>query len=142
MKLLAVDYGDARTGLAHCDSYESIAAPLATISDWNRDRVASSISERARSLGTELIIVGLPVNMDGSMGERAMVCQEFSELLHSLTGLPVELRDERLTTVQAHGILSRSNVRGKKRKAVVDTVAAVLILEEYLDYRRKKGIKP
>ena len=139
MRILAVDYGEARTGLACCDAYESIASPVGTVREWNRDACAAKIAAKAAELGTELIVVGLPVNMDGSCGERAKRCEEFAASLRELTGLEVELWDERVTTVQAIGILNETNVRGKKRKAVIDTVAATLILESYLSYRKKKS---
>ncbi len=139
MKILAVDYGDARTGLASCDKYESIASPVGTICEWNADARVKKIADKALELGSELIVVGLPVNMDGSRGERAKKCEELAEMLKEKTGLNVVLWDERVTTVQAIGILNQTNVRGKKRKAVIDTVAATLILESYLDYRRKKS---
>lgn len=139
MKILAVDYGDARTGLACCDAYESIASPVGTVCEWNRDACAAKIAAKAAELGSELIVVGLPVNMDGSRGECAKRCEEFAASLRELTGLEVELWDERVTTVQAIGILNETNVRGKKRKAVIDTVAATLILESYLSYRKKKS---
>lgn len=137
MRILAIDYGDARTGLASCDAYESIASPVGTIAEWNRDRLAAKIAEKVKELGTELIVMGLPVNMDGTQGERARKCREFGAIIAEVTGLEVVFRDERVTTVQAIGILNETNVRGKKRKAVIDTVAATLILEEYLEYRRK-----
>lgn len=139
MRILAVDYGEARTGLACCDAYESIASPVGAVCEWNRDACAAKIAAKAAELGTELIVVGLPVNMDGSCGERAKRCEEFAASLRELTGLEVELWDERVTTVQAIGILNETNVRGKKRKAVIDTVAATLILESYLSYRKKKS---
>ena len=129
MRILAIDYGDARTGLASCDAYESIASPVGTIAEWNRDKLAAKIAQKAKELGTELIVMGLPVNMDGS--------REFGAIIAEVTGLEVVFRDERVTTVQAIGILNETNVRGKKRKAVIDTVAATLILEEYLEYRKK-----
>lgn len=140
MRILAVDYGDARTGLASCDAYESIASPVGTICEWNRDKLAEKIAAKAKELGSELIVMGLPVNMDGSQGERAEKCREFGEMLKKLTGLEVVMWDERVTTVQAIGILNETNVRGKKRKAVIDTVAATLILEGYMDFRRKNKV--
>ncbi|MCD8006748.1 MAG: Holliday junction resolvase RuvX [Oscillospiraceae bacterium] len=142
MKILAVDYGDARTGLASCDKGESIASPVGTISEWNRERLLEKISAKAKELGTELIVVGLPKNMDGSEGERAEKCKDFASELSELSGIKTTLWDERITTVEAIGILNETNVRGKKRKAVIDTVAATLILENYLEYRRKKGLTP
>lgn len=140
MRILAVDYGDARTGLAFCDAYESIASPVGTICEWNRDKLAEKIAAKAKELGSELIVLGLPVNMDGSRGERAEKCREFGEMLKKLTGLDVVMWDERVTTMQAIGILNETNVRGKKRKAVIDTVAATLILEGYMDFRRKNKV--
>lgn len=137
MRILAVDYGDARTGLASCDVYESIASPVGTIFEWNRDKLIEKIRKKAEDLGTELIVVGLPVNMDGTKGERAVRCCELGEKLEEATGVKTVMWDERVTTIQAIGILNETNVRGKRRKEIIDTVAATLILEGYLDYRRK-----
>ena len=137
MKILSVDYGDARTGLAICDSSEFLASPLYTIKEYNAEKLAEKISLAAKENKAEEIVVGLPVNMDGSKGFRSEKCTEFGKLLEEKTGLPVTMWDERSTTVSAHNILSEMNVRGKKRKAVVDTVSAVIILESYLDYRKK-----
>ena len=140
MRILAVDYGDARTGLASCDKYESIASPVGTLAERNQDVLVRKISDKAKELGTEHIVVGLPMNMDGSRGERAQKCEEFAKKLSESTGLEVSMWDERVTTVQAIGILNETNVRGKRRKAVIDTVAATLILESYLEYRKKKRV--
>ena len=140
MRILAVDYGDARTGLASCYKYESIASPVGTVAERNQDVLVRKISDKAKELGTEHIVVGLPVNMDGSRGERAQKCEEFAKKLSESTGLEVSMWDERVTTVQAIGILNETNVRGKRRKAVIDTVAATLILESYLEYRKKKRV--
>lgn len=140
MRILAVDYGDARTGLASCDEYESIASPVGTVAERNQDVLVRKISDKAKELGTEHIVVGLPMNMDGSRGERAQKCEEFAKKLSESTGLEVSMWDERVTTVQAIGILNETNVRGKRRKAVIDTVAATLILESYLEYRKKKRV--
>ncbi len=138
MKILAVDLGKARTGLAVCDEGEILASPVAVIAQYNREKLAQAIAEKARELSVKELVVGLPRNMDGSEGESAQGAREFAAVLGELTGLPVALRDERLTTVTAHGYLNDTNTRGKKRKAVVDAVAAVVILEEYLAYRRQR----
>ena len=90
-------------------------------------------SEREKA---ELIVVGLPVNMDGTHGERAQQCEDFAAALTEFSGIETVMRDERLTTVSAHNALNVTNTRGKKRKAVVDAVSAVMILQDYLDYRR------
>ncbi|MBQ8623007.1 MAG: Holliday junction resolvase RuvX [Oscillospiraceae bacterium] len=140
MRILCVDYGDARTGLAHCDKYESIASPTGTIFEWNADKRLEKVAAKAKELESELIVIGLPVNMDGSQGERAQKCREFADKLFALTGIETVLWDERVTTMQAINILNETNVRGKKRKEVIDTVAATLILESYMQYRKKKGL--
>lgn len=140
MKILAVDYGDSRTGLAYCEKSEAIAAPLGTLFEKSPAKCYEKIKEKAKEIGAEQIVVGHPINMDGSKGSRAVLCEELAERLKSDTGIDTVLWDERVTTVQAIGILNEVNVRGKKRKQVVDTVAATLILESYLDYRKKKGM--
>ena len=138
MKILAVDLGKARTGLAVCDEGEILASPVAVITQYNREKLAQEVAAKARELAVGELVVGLPRNMDGSEGESAQGAREFAAVLGELTGLPVVLRDERLTTVTAHGYLNDTNTRGKKRKAVVDAVAAVVILEEYLSFRRRQ----
>ena len=138
MKILAVDLGKARTGLAVCDEWEILASPVAVITQYNREKLAQEVAAKARELAVGELVVGLPRNMDGSEGESAQGAREFAAVLGELTGLPVVLRDERLTTVTAHGYLNDTNTRGKKRKAVVDAVAAVVILEEYLSFRRQQ----
>lgn len=138
MKILAVDLGKARTGLAVCDEGEILASPVAVITQYNREKLAQEVAAKARELAVGELVVGLPRNMDGSEGESAQGAREFAAVLGELTGLPVVLRDERLTTVTAHGYLNDTNTRGKKRKAVVDAVAAVVILEEYLAFRRRQ----
>lgn len=137
MRILAVDYGDARTGLAVSDSSELLASPVGTITEYNAERLAEKIAAAAKEQSAGEIIVGLPINMNGTKGERAEKCESFAELLRGLTDIPVRMWDERSTTVTAHQYLNETNVRGKKRKAVVDTVAATVILESYLAYRRK-----
>ena len=94
-----------------------------------------------KELGAELLVVGNPINMDGSEGYRSAKCKAFARELSELTGIPAELYDERLTTVEAHKILSENNVRGKKRKTIVDTLSARLILEDAIKVRRNKGIE-
>ena len=136
MVILAVDYGDVRTGLAVCDRSEFLASPVAVITERNRDALVKLVSDKARELKAEEIAVGLPKNMDGSEGFRADACKEFAQLLCEHSGIPTVLRDERLTTVSAHKLMSMNDVRGKKRKNTVDAVAAVIILEDYLAFRK------
>lgn len=132
MVIISVDYGDARTGIAACDKFQMLASPVCVIAEKDRERLISKISEIAAEKKAERFCVGLPKNMDGSQGFRAEACREFGERLQNETGIPVVFRDERLTTVSAHSILNSNDVRGKKRKNIVDAVSAVLILEEYL----------
>lgn len=136
MKILAVDYGDARTGLAVCDPGELLASPLGTVEHWDPRQVAEKAARAAREAGAERIVVGHPLNMDGSAGPRARLCREFAALLREASGLPVVLWDERQTTVTAARYLNDTDTRGKKRKKVIDAVAATVILESYLGWRK------
>jgi putative Holliday junction resolvase len=129
---MSVDYGDVRTGIAVCDKMQILASPVCVITEKDREKLADKITELAKEKKAERICVGLPQNMDGSYGFRSEACREFGELLKEKTGLPVFFQNERLTTVSAHNILNSADVRGKKRKAVVDAVSAVLILEDYM----------
>ena len=138
MIILSVDYGDKRTGVAVCDKFEMLASPVCVITEWNIDTLANKIIEVAKEKRAEEIVVGLPKNMDGSEGFRADACKELGEKLKNLTEITVSFWDERLTTVSAHKILSENNVRGKKRKAVVDAVAADIILQDYIDFRKNR----
>ncbi len=136
MVILAVDYGDVRTGLAVCDKSEFLASPVGVITERNRDSLIKSVSEKAKELKAEEIAVGLPKNMDGTEGFRAEACKEFAQLLFEASGIKTVLRDERLTTVSAHKFMNMNDVRGKKRKNTVDAVSAVIILEDYIAYRK------
>ena len=139
MRILAVDLGLKRTGVAVSDPREMLASPVGTIEEWDLARLAQRIAALAAEHGAEQLVVGHPRNMDGSRGESAKRAEDFAEDLKNLTGLPTELWDERMTTVSAIGYLNQTDVRGKKRKQVVDTVAATIILEDYLRARRLQG---
>ena len=136
MIILSVDYGDKRTGIAVCDKYEMLASPVCVLNEWNAEVLADKIVEVSKEKKAEEIVVGLPKNMDGSRGFRADACEVLGELLKQRTDIPIKFWDERLTTVSAHKILNENNVRGKKRKAVVDAVAAEIILQDYIDSRK------
>lgn len=136
MIILGIDLGKVRTGVAICDRGELLASPLTVVNEHNRERLIEAVSSLARERGAELLAVGLPRNMDGTEGESAQNAREVGALLEAATGLPVEFVDERGTTVTAYGYLNDTNTRGKRRKAVVDAVAATVILQNYLDYRR------
>ncbi|WP_099206154.1 Holliday junction resolvase RuvX [Scatolibacter rhodanostii] len=136
MVIMGVDLGKARTGLAICDRAEMLAVPLCVVEEHNRERLIDKIAEKAAESKAELLVVGLPKNMDGSEGESAVSARETAALLAEKTKLPIELCDERGTTITAHNYLNETNTRGKKRKAAVDAVAATVILQNHLDKRR------
>ena len=136
MRIMAVDLGLVRTGLAICDRQEILATPAGVITEGNPEKVPVLVAAEAKRLEAEMIVVGLPKNMDGSKGESALRAENFAQKLRDLTGLPVQMWDERMTTVTAIGFLNENDVRGKKRKAVVDTVSAVIILQNFLDSRK------
>ena len=138
MIILGIDLGKARTGVAICDRGELLASPLTVVTEYHREQLVEKLSALAKENKAELLAVGLPRNMDGSEGESAQNAREIGALLEEVTGLPVEFVDERGTTITAHGYLNETNTRGKKRKAVVDAVAATVILEDCLRRRRNQ----
>lgn len=141
MIILSVDYGDARTGLAACDKDEYLAFPVGVIRQRSAEKLADEVCAEAGRLSAEEIVVGLPKNMDGSEGFRAKVCREFAALLSEKSSLSVVLRDERLTTVSAHKYMNITDTRGSKRKNTVDAVSAVIILEDYIRFRKNNKQK-
>lgn len=135
MRVLAVDYGDARTGIAVSDLLCSIVGTTTVIHSRNQDKTLREIVTLVKEKEVGEVVMGLPRNMDGSEGPRAQLCREFAQKLEQELGMPVVLWDERRTTVEAHQILNDHNYHGKKRKNTVDAVAASLILEGYLGFR-------
>ena len=135
MVILSVDYGDMRTGIAVCDKMEMLASPVTVITQSYAPKVVAEIEKIIGQYKPELIVVGLPKNMDGNLGERAEKCKAFADSITEKTGIKTVMWDERLTTVSAHRALNVTNVRGKKRKDVVDAVSAVMILESFLATR-------
>ena len=134
-RIMGVDYGDARTGIALSDLLCTIVGSTTVIPSRNRDKAIADLVRIAKENEVAEIVVGLPRNMDGTEGPRAELCREFGALLGDATGLPIRMWDERRTTVEAHNILSEHNYHGQKRKNTVDAVAASLILEGYLAFR-------
>ena len=134
-RIMGVDYGDARTGIAISDLLCSIVGSTTVIHSRMDEKTIAEIRKLIAENEVGEIVVGLPKNMDGSEGIRAEVCRAFAEQLKEATGLNVAMWDERRTTVEAHNILSEHNYHGKKRKNTVDAVAASLILEGYLAFR-------
>lgn len=135
MKIMGIDYGDARTGIAISDLLCSIVGSTTVIHSRNDDKTIAQIKELIAQNGVGELVMGLPRNMNGTEGPRAELCRAFAKRLEEETGLSVKLWDERRTTVEAHNILSAHNYHGKKRKNTVDAVAASLILEGYLGFR-------
>ena len=137
MVILGIDHGDVRTGVAVCDKNEILASPVTVITERRDEVLAQKLAALAKELHAEEIVMGLPKNMDGSVGFRAQAIEAFAETLRAAVDIPVVLRDERLTTVSAHQYLNATDTRGKKRKQTVDAVSAVLILEDYLGWRKR-----
>ena len=132
MIIMSVDLGLSRTGVAVSDKSGAFAFPKCVITEYNAEKLIEKICAVAKEVSAERIVVGLPVNMDGSRGERAAACEEAAKKIEAVSGVKTVLWDERCTTVSAHRVLNENNVRGKKRKQTVDAVAAVIILEGYL----------
>ena len=133
MRIMAIDYGDQRTGVAVSDLTGSIAGEAFVITEWNEEALIEKLKAEAEARDVGLFVLGHPLNMDGTPGERAAKCEELCEKLCEITGLPCLLRDERRTTVDAHRILRANGRRERKHRKNVDAVAATLILEGYLN---------
>ena len=139
MRIMAIDYGDAHTGIAVSDPPGLLAGFTTVVTAYRPEAVAQRVAELAREHGAEELVLGHPVNMDGSLGPRSEKAKAMQALLEEATGLPVVLWDERRTTIDAHHILYQSGKNAKQRKKVVDAVAATLILEGYLTYKKSQG---
>jgi len=129
---MAIDYGDARTGIAVSDESATLTGDAWVVQSRKADEVAGVVASEAMKRGVGLIVVGYPKNMDGTIGARAEKCDSFAGLLRSLCDIEIKLWDERMTTISANRVLSEAGKFGKKRKKTIDAVAASLILESYL----------
>ncbi|WP_298652139.1 Holliday junction resolvase RuvX [uncultured Eubacterium sp.] len=136
MKIMSIDYGDVRTGIAISDIRGILASPLCVIKESYQPKLVDKIIELINENKIEKIVIGLPRNMDGSYGYRCDDCKSLGQAISEKINIDIEFEDERLTTVMAHNILSDNNVRGTKRKQTVDAVSAVMILQSYLDKNR------
>lgn len=136
MRIMAIDYGDAHTGIAVSDLTGLLAGYTTVIDAYRPEAVAERIAALAAEHGAEELVLGHPINMDGTLGPRSEKARAMKSLLEERTGLPVVLWDERRTTISAHQILMNSGRNAKKRKKTVDAVAASLILEGYLTYKK------
>lgn len=139
MKILGIDYGDARTGLSVSDPTGLLAGSPSVIHEWNRDKLLEQLTAYITDNKIEEIVLGHPKNMDGTIGERAQKCEALAHDLEAATGVPVVLWDERRTTVEAHQILHQSGKKAKQHRKTVDAVAATLILQGYLDFKRSRA---
>lgn len=138
MVIMSVDLGKARTGLALCDKTEFLASPYKVIFEKSPQKLLQKVADAAKEAKAALIVVGLPKNMDGSEGESAQNARDFAAQLAELTEVETVMQDERGTTITAHSFLNDTNTRGKKRKNVVDEVAATIILQNFLDARKNR----
>ena len=138
-KYLGVDYGDVRTGLAECDISGMLASGIGTIAEGGMKNTAVRVAREAESRSCKKIIIGLPKNMDGSEGGRVETVRAFADILATLTEIPIDFYDERMTTMVAYRFLGETGTYGKKRKAAVDTLSAELILQNYIDRERTLG---
>lgn len=136
MKIMSIDYGDVRTGIAISDIRGILASPLCVIKESYQPKLVDKIIELINENKIKKIVIGLPRNMDGSYGYRCDDCKSLGQAIGEKINIDIEFEDERLTTVMAHNILSDNNVRGAKRKQTVDAVSAVMILQSYLDKNR------
>ncbi len=136
MRVLAIDYGASRIGLAVSDPLGIIASPVGTIKSLGMKGDVDALAQKAKELGADKIILGLPINMDGSEGVRAEISRKLAAVLQKVSGISVELVDERLSTVSAERALDEANVRRDKRKQVVDTISAQIILGTYLEKQK------
>ncbi len=139
IKLLGVDYGEARTGLARSDALGLYAVGMGNIKSYHIEKTAAEIVRVAKENGIERIVIGKPVNMNGTYGEKVEKVTELARLIGELTEIPIDFYDERMTTVSAHKILSESGVRAKNRREIVDSLAAELILQGYMDKIRNQS---
>ncbi len=133
MRIMAIDYGDARTGIAFCDKNQILASPYTVIKESYQPKLIKAVLDIVEREKPEKIVIGLPRNMDGSYGYRCDECKALGAELEKAVDIPIDYQDERLTTVMAHNVLSQNNVRGAKRKNSVDAVSAVMILQSYID---------
>ena len=133
MRVLGIDYGDARIGIALSDELEILASPLQTYKSQSMRKDIDYVASVAKENNCGKIVIGLPLNMNGTEGARVEKTKAFGKVLEKVAGLPVVYKDERLTTVQVERVFDQANVKKDKRKQIVDKTAAVLILQSYLD---------
>ena len=139
MKIMAIDYGDAHTGVAISDRTLTLCGFSTVVTAYRPEAVIERLQSLIAEHEVTELVLGHPLNMDGTRGPRAEKAEGFAEQLRQATGLPVTLWDERRTTVEAHNIMQANGKRAKERKKTVDAVAASLMLEGYLTYKKRNG---
>lgn len=138
MRILGIDYGEARTGLALCDDMETVATVWGTVAERDKEKLAQKITDLCRQEKVEKLVLGLPKNMDGTEGFRAEHTRKFAALLQEkMPHLPLDFYDERMTTMVASRFMMEANTKGKKKKASIDALSAQIILQDYIDRNRK-----
>lgn len=140
-RFLGVDLGAARTGLARSDDLGMYSVGLGNIKSYDLDKAALKVAEKAEEINADIIIIGKPVNMNGTLGEKAQLCEQFGQKVSQYTKIQIDFFDERLTTVEAHRILGESGIRAKNRKNIVDSLSAEIILQGYMDMLKNKNSK-
>ena len=139
-RILGVDYGETRTGLAISDEMQFLASGIGYIKCQGIKNIAEAVAAKAIELDVCEIVVGMPVNMNGTLGEKASRIEEFIALMSEKTDIPIKKLDERMTTMAAHQILNFTNIKSSKRKSVIDTLSAQIILQNYLDRRKNSAL--
>ncbi len=138
MIVIGIDFGDVRTGFASCDPMQTVASAQGIVKASGMENMLSASVSKVNELGGEYLVIGCPVNMDGTKGHRAERCKRFAEKLSAATGLGYEMIDERLTTVEAYTYMNITDTKGRKRKSVVDALAAQIILQTWIDGQKNK----
>ena len=132
-KILGIDFGDKRTGLAVCDNTRFLASGIGYIKEGGLHKTAEKIAQMVKDENVTAVVIGCPVNMNGTEGPRAERCRDLAREINELTSLPVAMMDERMTTMAASRFLNETNTRGAKRKTVIDTLSAQIILQNFID---------
>lgn len=140
-RILGVDYGETRTGLAVSDEMQFLASGIGYIKCSGIKNIADEVAKKATELDVCEIVVGMPVNMNGTLGEKSERIKEFIHLLSDKVAVPINTLDERVTTMAAHQILNFTNIKSSKRKGVIDTLSAQIILQNYLDRRKNSNMQ-
>lgn len=138
MKTIGIDYGDARVGIASADETGTLATAVCTVEVKGMRDAVKKVAEKARELGTELAVIGMPLNMNGSQSFRAEKTKAFAELLKAEAGVETEFVDERLSTVEAYTYLNITDYKSSRRRKIIDALSAQIILQSYLDAQKNK----